>query len=414
MSSPPRAQIRRILTGDSQVPFAVRYWDGTEDRFGAGNPVFRIVFRSPFGLAGMLRGGLGFGEAYMACDIDLEGDIRRMFVVLNALKPRLGIVDVLHLVWYNLRLAAGASLSSARKNAQHHYDLGNDFFRLWLDNTLSYSCAYFEEPSFTLEQAQTAKLDHICRKLMLRRGERFLDIGCGWGTLLFHAVEHYRVQGMGITLSEEQARHAQAEIVRRGLQSRATVAVSDYRSIQGTFDKIASVGMFEHVGKRAMPVYFQRVQALLAESGLTLLHTIGRKGWLPTGQGQWARKYIFPGGYLPEAEEIFEAAAATTLVPLDLENLKQHYTCTLDAWAQRFEASLDRVRSLGFDERFIRMWRFFLYGSAEHFRTGVLQLYQVTFINGWGRLPRTRRHLYVAAPDTSDDTRRTADQLFVS
>ena len=159
--------------------------------------------------------------------------------------------------------------------------------------------------------------------------------------------------------------------------------------------------MFEHVGKREMPLYFRRVQALLADGGLTLLHTIGRKGLLPTGQAQWARKYIFPGGYIPEAEEIFAAAADTGLIPVDLENLKQHYAWTIDAWADRFEASLGEVRRLGFDDRFIRMWRYYLYGSAESFRTGVLQLYQVTFVKGTRSLPRSRQHLYrpaVASP----------------
>lgn len=395
--APPRAQIGRVLATDVGLPFSVRYWDGSEDRFGGDDAAVRLVFRTPGGLARMLKGGLGFGEAYMDGEIEIDGDTRRMFVILNALKPRLGLADLLRLLWFNLRLGRGASEVSARDNVRRHYDLGNAFFRLWLDENLSYSCAYFAEPSFTLEQAQTAKLDHICRKLMLRPGERLLDIGCGWGSLLIHAVRNYGVVGTGITLSEEQVRHARAEIARQGLEERATVALQDYRSVEGTFDKIVSVGMFEHVGKRAMPLYFRHVHRLLAEGGLTVLHTIGRKGVLPPGQGQWVRKYIFPGGYLPEAEEIFDAAAGTGLIPVDLENLKQHYAWTLDAWADRFEASLPKVRRLGFDDRFIRMWRYFLYGSAEGFRSGVLQLYQVTFVQGLGELPRTRRHLYGTA-----------------
>jgi cyclopropane-fatty-acyl-phospholipid synthase len=186
------------------------------------------------------------------------------------------------------------------------------------------------------------------------------------------------------------------------LDGRATVVLGDYRLIEGTFDKIVSVGMFEHVGKSEMPLYFRKVQSLLAEGGVTVLHTIGRKGLLPTGQGQWIRKYIFPGGYLPEAEELFGDAARTRLVPIDLENLKQHYAWTLDAWADRFEASVGDVRRLGFDERFIRMWRYFLYGSAEGFRSGVLQLYQVIFANGVALLPRTRRHLYDGSAATTE------------
>jgi cyclopropane-fatty-acyl-phospholipid synthase len=259
---------------------------------------------------------------------------------------------------------------------------------------MCYSCAYFAEPSFTLEEAQAAKVEHLCRKLELRPGERLLDVGCGWGTLLFHAVEKYGVEGTGVTLSEEQARHVRAEIARRGLSGRVKVALQDYREVRGTYDKIVSVGMFEHVGKSEMPRYFRRVRDLLADGGLTVLHTIGRCGMLPTGHAEFARKYIFPGGYIPEAHEIFNAALGTKLVPIDLENLKPHYARTLDMWADRFEASLDAVRREGFDERFIRMWRFFLNASAEAFRSGVLQLYQVTFVKGRRELPRTRRHLY--------------------
>jgi cyclopropane-fatty-acyl-phospholipid synthase len=284
------------------------------------------------------------------------------------------------------------SLRKARQNIHHHYDLGNDFYRLWLDESMTYSCAYWDDGCDSIEAAQRAKYEHICRKLQLKEGERLVDIGCGWGGMLRYAAEEYGVEGVGYTLSTEQHEFANDRLRADGLYPRVRVELLDYREAKGEFDKFVSIGMFEHVGKEYYGEFFSKVGELLAPGALGILHTIGKHR--ESDSDPWISKYIFPGSHLPTMGQIGSAFSATDLVLTDVENLRLHYAHTLDAWIERFEASIDEVRSR-FDESFVRMWRFYLNASSAGFKWGDSRVYQVTFTNGLrSDLPLTRAHLY--------------------
>ena len=376
------------------VPFRVRMWDGTEHQYGTGREAFLLCINSAEALSDVLtRGSLGFGEAYMRGDVDVEGDLQSL--VRFAFRPT---VQELHLGARDKgRLLAHVvkhrnSQRRSRENVQHHYDLGNDFYRLWLDESMTYSCAYWDEECETLDQAQRAKYDHICRKLHLHPGDRLVDIGCGWGGMLVHAAEEYGVEGVGYTLSDEQYAYADRRLKDLGLHPRVRVELADYREVRGEFDKFVSIGMFEHVGKEYYGVFFEKVRELLVEGGIGVLHTIGREKKGDTDP--WSVKYIFPGGYLPTLAQIAQNMGERDLVIFDVENLRLHYARTLDAWAASFEAHESEIRErLG--DSFVRMWRFYLNSSSAGFKWGDTTVFQVAFTNGLrSDLPLTRAYLH--------------------
>jgi len=265
---------------------------------------------------------------------------------------------------------------------QFHYDVSDDFYALWLDPRRVYSCAYFREADMDVAQAQEAKLDHICRKLMLHEGERFLDIGAGWGALLLWAAENYGVTAHGITLSKNQHAHVNRVIDERGLRGRVTMELRDYRDLpeDQPFDKIASIGMFEHVGEALLPAYFGKIYRLLKPGGLLMNHGITaggtRNGQLGAGMGDFIERYIFPGGELLHVSHVLKVMSEAHLEPLDLENLRPHYARTLWAWSDALESQLDRARELT-DERVVRAYRLYLAGSAMSFERGWLSLFQM-------------------------------------
>jgi len=378
--------------------FAVVGPDGTTEDFGKGEPQFTIHFRS-----GSIFDFLGddpfmsFGEAYMNGQVDVEGDLADLvsFAIQNGITPTKDKPHRLAEVIRRVASAGSRSFKRQKSDIAHHYDIGNDFFRLWLDESLTYSCAYFRTRSDTLEQAQQQKIDHSLRKLQLQSNDSLLDIGCGWGALAIRAAEAFGAQALGITLSEEQYGGARAAIKSRGLQDRAEVRLDSYETLtrEGTrFDKIVSIGMAEHVGETHLADFIRSLETLLKPGGLALLHLITGVTRRPTND--WTKKFIFPGGYIPTLAEIVNHISERDLHVWDVENLGPHYKLTLDHWSDRFERSLPFIRKK-FDDNFVRMWRLYLRASAASFREGIVEVHQILLSRGQpSNLSLTREDLY--------------------
>ena len=399
--------IHRLCALADAMPFAVTFWDGATRQYGSGAPQFRLILRDPALLDRMQEDAeIGFGDAYMDGLIDVEGDIADFLVTASQTLAR--IVRAKDQTLRNLPVATGlmhrlqgASLPRFRRRSSQqqtqdvarHYNLSNDFFRLWLDDALVYSCAYFQSPQDTLEQAQQQKIQHSLRKLRLSPGETLLDIGCGWGGLVMQAAG-CGAKALGITLSSEQLSGACDQIQAAGLEDRADVRLEHYRAQSGRqFDKIASIGMIEHVGKAHLAEFMQDVARLLRPGGVALLHMITSPIEGPFSP--WLSKHIFPGAYLPTVAELTKLFEANRLYVQDAENLQTHYQYTLDHWSERFEAASPQVEAM-FDDRFVRMWRLYLRSCSASFRVGTSTLHQFLVSNGpTTALPLTRNDLYV-------------------
>ncbi len=286
------------------------------------------------------------------------------------------------------------SVANARANVAHHYDLSNELYRLFLDEDMHYSCAYFRSPDDTLEQAQQNKIRHIAAKLDLKPGQKVLDIGSGWGGMAMFLAEHADVEVLGVTLSKEQQFLATERANERGLQNRVRFELTDYRDVEGQFDRIVSIGMFEHVGIDHHLEYFAKINTLLRDDGVALVHAIGRKGG-PGTTGAWIRKYIFPGGYSPALSETCTAIEKAGLWISDMEVLRLHYADTLVAWEQRFQRNRAQISEL-LDERFCRMWEFYLIISELSFRHGKHMVFQVQLSKSVDTLPVTRDYMAAA------------------
>ncbi len=405
---------------------ALQLPDGSSSNFGkacdaAVEPGFALCLRDPQVLRSLLlgRNPLRFADAYFRGALDVDGDIfaaLRLKDYLHSL--RLTLPDRLRVALRLLGTASGLRAVPAqsdrleanpvRSHSRHenrdaisfHYDLSNDFYALWLDESLAYSCAYFERPDMTLEQAQRAKLDHICRKLQLQAGEQFLDIGCGWGALILHAARHYGVRAHGITLSERQFSLARARIEAQGLGSLVTVELQDYRDLPGAarFDKVASVGMFEHVGLKNLPQYFDTVYRLLRPQGLFLNHGIthNEEGWGDDLSSLFINRYVFPDGELDTVSNIQRAMERSQFEILDLEGLRPHYALTLREWVRRLDQE-HASALLHVNESTYRIWRLYMAASALEFESGELGIYQIlSSPRGCAAqgLPMNRRHMY--------------------
>ncbi len=378
---------------DPAASFRIIFWDNDSITFGE-SPQFVLKLTSKHAARHIAGNGfLGFGESYMTGETEVEGnlgELLRLGLSINFNEQSLSFARKLNFLFKSL-LNRG-SIYRAARNISHHYDRGNDFYQLYLDKSLTYSCAYFRNPGDSLEQAQDNKYEHICRKLQLKPGESLVDIGCGWGGMLVYAANHHGINGVGCTLSHPQYEFANQRIKELGLQDQIRVVYRDYRDMEGQFDKFVSIGMFEHVGKQYFPVFFRKVGQLLKKGGLGLLHSIGKD--TPSKGDPWTLKYIFPGGYIPTIGEMTAGAGKAGFSILDIENLRLHYARTLDCWLENYENNIEKVKKL-FDEPFVRRWRLFLASSAAGFRFSQSRLFQMLFSNGLNNeLPLTRDHIY--------------------
>jgi cyclopropane-fatty-acyl-phospholipid synthase len=370
---------------------ALGLWDGETlaPRSGRAPACVRFADRGALWPV-MLNPMMHFGDMYSAGRIEVEGDlVAGLEAVYRAFRKAGGNGRLLNGLFPN-------SPGRARHNIHHHYDIGNDFYALWLDREMQYTCAYYPRPDMSLEQAQTAKLHHICRKLRLRPGERVVEAGCGWGGLARFMARHYGVTVRAYNISHEQIVFARERMAaEEGLEDRIEYIEDDYRNIDGSFDAFVSIGMLEHVGKAHHAVLGEVVDRCLTDRGRGLIHTMGRNRTNPVNP--WIRKRIFPGSYVPTLREIAGIFEPAGLSVIDVENLRLHYAETLRDWLVRFEYNHDAVRSM-FDERFARAWRLYLCGSIASFKTGSLQLFQLVFARpDNNELPRSRAYLYEAS-----------------
>lgn len=414
-----RAFLEKLLGGRHPRNFAVRLWDGSLWGTDPGQPVsFTLALKHPGALRSMFwpPNQLTLGEAYIYDDYDIEGDIHAAFALADHLvNLRWGMAERIRYGRYLLTLPQRASSPSGRRSAHftgarhsrqrdrqavtYHYNVSNDFYRLWLDSRMVYSCGYFASAEEGLDQAQERKLDYICRKLRLKSGERFLDIGCGWGSLLMHAVQNYGVEALGITISEPQADLANERIRLAGLEGRCRVEVCDYRELEGEscFDKMASIGMFEHVGKARLKEYFDRAWRLLRPGGVFLNHGIASSLSEPFSTGpSFIDSYVFPDGELLPVNTTLGVAGMSGFEARDLESLREHYALTLRHWCQRLEAARHEICRIT-DEPTYRTWRLYMAGSAHAFDRGQLNIYQSLLSkpdNGRSDLPLTRGDWY--------------------
>ncbi|MBO3328231.1 SAM-dependent methyltransferase [Clostridium perfringens] len=385
--------VKSIAEHLSDRPFDLEYWDGEIIKYGEGEPEFKLIIKNfPSKKELLSDPSVALGEAYMKGDIDIEGDLQKFFESIIRNKDSFMNKNTV------FRLASkikAPSLIKSKKDIAHHYDIGNDFYSLWLDKTMSYSCGYFKNPTDTLYDAQMNKIHHILKKLNLKEGQHLLDIGCGWGYLIIEAAKLYNVKALGITLSEEQFKKAKERIKQERLEDLVDVKLMDYRNLEKSnleFDRIVSVGMAEHVGHTNLPLFFKNVDSVLKESGLFLLHNI--TNLVETEGNKWITTYIFPGGYLPTLREELNIAADINFRTLDVESLRLHYMKTLEEWCKNFMNHLDEERHM-FDDEFLRMWHLYLATCAAAFHYWDIDIHQILFSKGINNtLPMTRKYLY--------------------
>ncbi|UQS83869.1 SAM-dependent methyltransferase [Bombilactobacillus thymidiniphilus] len=382
---------KELLQNSFDIPIKVTYWDQKSEIYGSGEPQIHITFNEAIPIKKIMENAsIALGEAYMDKKIEIEGSIEDLIV--SAYRSKESFL-------YNKKFKKWMpSHKHSEKNnqdyVQNHYDIGNDFYKLWLDDTMTYSCAYFENDDDDLKTAQLNKVHHILKKLDPKPGKTLLDIGCGWGTLMLTAVQEYGLKVTGITLSEEQYRYVTKQIAELGLQEQAEVILTDYRELKGRhWDYIVSVGMFEHVGKENLPGYFADIQDFLNNGGTALIHGITRQG--EGASNGWIDKWIFPGGYIPGLSENVTNIIASGLQISDIEMLRRHYQLTLEHWERNFKNHLPEIKEM-FDERFIRMWDLYLQACAASFASGNIDVIQFLITKGASgtNLPMTRDYIY--------------------
>jgi len=375
---------------------------------GSGLPVAVRITSRRWALRIATNPSMALGEAYMEGGLVMEeGQIHDLVDLIgrNARYRPLKRAGALARWWLDRRLQANAR-AAARRNVAHHYDLSVDFYRRFLDRDLQYSCAYFERPDMSLEEAQIAKKQHLAAKLLLQRGQKVLDIGCGWGGLGLSLAQAADVEVEGVTLSTEQLATARWRAEASGLADRARFSLTDYRDVQGPYDRIVSVGMFEHVGRPNYQTYFDQVAKLLDEDGVAVIHSIGRADG-PAFTQPWIARYIFPGGYIPALSEVLPCVERAGLIVADLEILRLHYAETLRCWRARFTARRAEIAEL-YDERFCRMWEFYLSISELAFRYRGHMVFQLQLAKRVDAAPITRDYMAKADPRLAEAARRVA------
>lgn len=371
------------------LPIRVKLGDVSAEPLGLPSdlPAIRLKDRRAL-VALLMNPAINFGELYSEGRLEVEGDLVYLLENLYRIPTRTaGRLASRYFGWMQSN-----SLRGSRKNIHHHYDISNDFYKLWLDPQLVYTCAYFPQENATLEEAQEAKLDMVCRKLWLQPGETVVEAGCGWGALALHMAKHYGVRVRAFNISQEQIAFARERAQREGLAFQVEFVDDDYRNISGNYDAFASVGMLEHVGKSHYREFGRVIYRVIGKHGRGLLHFIGKNR--PHPLSSWIRKRIFPGGYCPAVREAIDLLEPHDFSILDVENLRFHYAKTLELWMERFERCYSRVVERH-GEFFARMWRLYLAGSTAGFRAGTLQLFQVVFAGReCASQPLTREHLY--------------------
>jgi cyclopropane-fatty-acyl-phospholipid synthase len=388
--------VRRLLSSIGDPPLTVVLWNGEEIALAetADRERPRIVIHSrPTLWRVLLDPFFQFPEGYADGKIEIEGDLERLACLIDqcaSKAPR--FTRWLTLLSRTLHWARRNTLIGSKDNIHHHYEIGNDFYRLWLDESLLYSCGYFEEPSASLEQAQVAKMNHVCRKLWLRPGETVIEAGCGWGALALHMAKHFGVRVRAYNISGEQIAEARRRAREEQLDDRVEFILDDWRNITGQCDVFVSIGMLEHVGGANYRRLGAVIDRCLSGDGRGLIHSIGRNK--PQPMDPWTERRIFPGAYPPSLGEMATVFEPHDFSILDVENLRLHYAQTLRHWLKRYEESREAVRSM-FGERFVRTWHMYLASSVAAFETGNLQLFQVLFARPQlNELPRTRSYQY--------------------
>lgn len=380
--------IKSMLNGVQYGNFKIVFWDKEEFIIGDETPKFALIFKEKVPFSALFEDvSLFFAKNYMQGKLEIEGDYDEIAKVLYHLSNQKYLKKPSD-------VSSKIAINNESKNIKRHYDLGNDFYKLWLDETMSYSCAYFKTPNDTLYQAQINKIEHTLKKLDLKPKEKLLDIGCGWGWLSIMAAQKYDVNVVGITISEEQYKKANERIKELKLQDKVEIRLQNYQELEfkDYFDKVVSVGMFEHVGKEDLGFYFMKVKQVLKPGGSILLHSI-----LAMFEGKtnaWIDRYIFPGGYLPSLREVVSVMSEWDFHLLLAESLRFHYAKTLDYWYKNFNQVLDEVRKK-YDEEFIRMWSLYLRSCASAFRVGSVDLFQLLMtkeINN--NLSLTKEYIY--------------------
>lgn len=392
-----RWMVRTLLRALNDAPIAIRLWNGQTFYWGQARPEVTLKIRERRALRQLfVDPDLYFGDAYSAGRIGVEGDLLEFLNLVTRNLPQSN--NWLAVLRSTIsRTPRSNSLRGSRQNIHHHYDLSNQFYALWLDQEyLQYTCAYFPAPTATLEEAQIAKLHHVCRKLGLKRGQEVVEAGCGWGGLGLFMAKHYGVNVRAYNISHEQIVFARDRAREEGVLGQVEYIEDDYRNITGTCDVFVSVGMLEHVGVANYASLGDVIHACLRDRGRGLIHTIGRNR--PRLMNAWIERRIFPGAYPPTLKEMADIFERHSFSILDVENLRLHYAKTLEHWLHRFNAAEEQVRAM-FDERFVKAWRLYLTGSISAFLLGELQLFQVVFNRGSNNdIPWTREHLYKPHP----------------
>ncbi|WRR94656.1 cyclopropane-fatty-acyl-phospholipid synthase family protein [Sinanaerobacter sp. ZZT-01] len=384
--------LKKYLSKFDQNPFLVNLKDGESFIIGEGEPKFEILLNEPIPKSDLLCStSLALGEAYMRGDLQIKGDL---YKTLNYFLGQMTKFCVDNKLLKNL-IHPSTSAKIQKKEVQSHYDIGNDFYSLWLDETMSYSCGYFKTEEDSLYQAQMNKIHLTLSKLNLQENMTLLDIGCGWGFLLIEAAKKYKVHGLGITLSEEQAKKFEERIKEEHLEDYLEVKLMDYRELHKLgreFDRVVSIGMLEHVGRKNYNLFIKNVNSVLKPGGVLLLHYIS--GRIENDGDPWIKKYIFPGGVIPSLREIINICSDFDYYTVDVESLRRHYNKTLLCWNENFQKNKEKLKGK-FSDSFIRMWQLYLCGCAAGFNNGVVDLHQLVFTKGVNNgLPMTRDYLY--------------------
>ena len=379
------SSLRSRLDG-SRVQIAL--WDEPEAKLAASQAIVRIGDRSALWQL-LLNPALHFGDLYSSGRIKITGDLQ---IVVDEAYRYLAKVET-RLRWLGRKRIQAPTLTDSKRNIHHHYDIGNEFYKLWLDReALQYTCAYFAEPTMTIEQAQQAKMHHVCRKLRLNAGDTVVEAGSGWGGFAIFMAKKYGARVRSFNISHEQVVYAREWAKREGVEHLAEFVEDDFRNISGEYGVFVSIGMLEHVGAGNYKELGALMRRTIGKQGRGLVHSIGRD--YPAPLNAWILKRIFPGAYPPTLREMMDLFEDTELSVLDVENIRLHYAETCRAWLERFEENVETVRTM-FDEAFVRAWRLYLAGSLKAFEHGTLQLFQVLFApRAANNIPRTRAHVY--------------------